>query len=242
MGQVYARRPTLRQRAIDYFQKALQADTARAETYYNMAAVYRDMGSAQVVDMARHALDINPNYGAPYRLLADYYAAGDWYATQAEDDLAARYYTRYLTLEPDDVDAAVQLGRVLLRLGDSAGLKRTVLPFLKTHPQASTDLLPVAGQSAYKKEQYETSAASWQRYLDRLDEGERTLYISPQPILTQPEAETCAALTPDARQAFAHQFWPRQDLDPTTEVNERLLEHYARVWLARQSFAQVAYP
>ena len=34
----------------------------------------------------------------------------------------------------------------------------------------------------------------------------------------------------------------QKDLDPTTEVNERLQEHYQRVWMARQYFAGSAYP
>ena len=50
------------------------------------------------------------------------------------------------------------------------------------------------------------------------------------------------ALSDAEKQDFIDRFWMQKDLDPTTEVNERLQEHYQRVWMARQYFAGSAYP
>ena len=155
LGQVYARRPALRQRAIDYFNKALSTDSSRPEIYYHMAAVYRDIGTEQAVDFAHRAIALDSTYSAPYRLLAEWYSTGDWYATQQEDLAATYFYTRYLSLEPEDLDVAVPFGKVLLRSGDYPTLERVVLPYLQSHPEETTDLLPIAAQWAAAREQFE---------------------------------------------------------------------------------------
>ena len=48
LGRVYARRPALRQRAVSYFYRAIEADATRADLYYQMAAVYFDIGTRSV--------------------------------------------------------------------------------------------------------------------------------------------------------------------------------------------------
>ena len=80
LGRVYARRPALRQRAVTYFYRALEADTTRADLYYQMASVYFDIGTGQCVDMASRAIAIDSTYSAPYQLLGDWFARDDFYA------------------------------------------------------------------------------------------------------------------------------------------------------------------
>ena len=78
LGRVYARRPALRQRAVSYFYRAIEADTTRADLYYQMASVYFDIGTDQCVDMASRAIAIDSTYSAPYQLLGDWFARDDF--------------------------------------------------------------------------------------------------------------------------------------------------------------------
>ena len=241
LGRVYARRPALRQRAVSYFYRALEVDTTRADLYYQMASVYFDIGTDQCVDMASRAIAIDSTYSAPYQLLGDWFARDDFYALSQRNATAAAYYTRYLSLEPDDVDAVTKLGAVLLRMEDQQAIVRQILPFMKRHPEAP-NLLPVAAQWAYRAGDYERASVYWNQFLERIDAQTLALYVDPGPILSDKQRATYNVLSDAEKQNFIDRFWMQKDLDPTTEVNERLQEHYQRVWMARQYFAGSAYP
>ena len=240
-GSANARRPALRQRAVSYFYRALEADTTRADLYYQMASVYFDIGTEQCVDMASRAIAIDSTYSAPYQLLGDWFARDDFYALSQRNATAAAYYTRYLSLEPDDVDAVTKLGTVLLRLEDQHAIARQILPVIERHPEA-LNLLPVAAQWAYRATQYDRASVYWDRFLERIDAQTLALYVDPGPILSDEQRAIYNALSDAEKQNFIDRFWMQKDLDPTTEVNERLQEHYQRVWVARQYFAGSAYP
>lgn len=241
LGRVYARKPARRQRAVDYFYQVLEADTTRADVYYELASVYFDMGTSQCVEMASRAIEIDSTYSAPYRLIGDWYARDDFYALPDDNFSAAAYYIRYLELVPGDVDVAIRLGEVFLRLKDHRAIAKRIIPFLKTYPEA-IGLLPIAAQWASRQAQYDSSAVYWRRYLDRVDLQARSLYVDPSPILSQEQKGLYASLSDEEKQDFVDRFWVAKDQDPTTDVNERLLEHYQRVWMARQYFSASAYP
>lgn len=241
LGRVYARKPARRQRAVDYFYQVLEADTTRADIYYELASVYFDMGTSQCVEMASRAIAIDSSYSAPYRLIGDWFARDDFYALPDDNATAMAYYSRYLALEPDNVDVAVALGEVLLRLKDQRAIAQQILPFLQAHPEA-IELLPIAAHWAYRQTQYDTSAVYWRRYLDRVDLQTRSLYDDPTPILSEKQSKIYTDLSDTEKQDFVDRFWTKKDQDLTTAVNERLLEHYQRVWMARQYFSASAYP
>ena len=241
LGRVYARRPALRQRAVSYFHRALDVDTTRADLYYQLASVYFDIGTNHCVDMAYRAIAIDSTYSAPYQLLGDWFARDDFYALLQDNTTVAAYYTRYLSLEPDDVDAVTKLGAVLLRMEDQQAIARQILPFMKRHPEA-LDLLPIAAQWAYRSGDYERASVYWNQFLERIDAQTLALYVDPTPILSDAQRAIYNALSDTEKQDFIDRFWMQKDLDPTTEVNERLQEHYQRVWMARQYFAGSAYP
>ena len=241
LGRVYARRPALRQRAVSYFYRALDVDTTRADLYYQMASVYFDIGTDQCVDMASRAIAIDSTYSAPYQLLGDWFARDDFYALSQRNATAAAYYTRYLSLELDDIDAVTKLGAVLLRMEDQQAIARQILPFMKRHPEAP-NLLPVAAQWAYRAGDYERASVYWNQFLERIDAQTLALYVDPGPILSDKQRAIYNVLSDAEKQDFIDRFWLQKDLDPTTAVNERLQEHYQRVWMARQYFSGSAYP
>ena len=193
------------------------------------------------MDMASRAIAIDSTYSAPYQLLGDWFARDDFYALSQRNATAAAYYTRYLSLEPDDVDAVTKLGTVLLRLEDQQAIARQILPVIERHPGA-LNLSPVAAQWAYRAGQYDRASVYWNQFLERIDAQTLALYVDPGPILSDEQRAIYNALSDAEKQNFIDRFWMQKDLDPTTEVNERLQEHYQRVWVARQYFAGSAYP
>lgn len=241
LGRVYARRPALRQRALDYFNRAIRADSTRADLFYELASVYYDIGTEQCLTMARRALAIDPDYSPAYRLLGDWYARDEWYARVQDNAQAVAYYGRYMILEPGDADVAVRMARVLARMQDDDAIARYIAPFVQTHPEA-IELLPIVAQRAQRLAQYDSARAYWTRYLERVDAATRSLYIDPAPVMLPAERARYERLPDADKQAVVDRFWQNKDQDPTTEVNERLLEHYRRVWMARNYYADSAYP
>lgn len=241
LARVYARRPTLRQRSIDYYKRVIEADTTRADLYYALASVYYDMEISQCLSLAEQAIAIDSTYSAPYRLIGDWLARDDWYARKQDIAVAASYYVQYLDLEPDDIDVATKLGKLLLQMEDYATIAKLILPFIEKYPSA-IELLPVAAQWALQVAKTDASEMYWHQYLTHLGEQTMGLYVDPSLILPEKLGDAYAQLAQEEKEAFANRFWLQKDQDMTTEVNERLLEHYQRVWAARQYFGQSAYP
>ncbi|HCQ01019.1 MAG TPA: hypothetical protein DIT99_10105 [Candidatus Latescibacteria bacterium] len=78
--------------------------------------------------------------------------------------------------------------------------------------------------------------------LDRMDLEEKKWFtdltlVAPADVLTQYEKAS-----EEDQQEIRRRFWAERDPDPTTVVNERLVEHYRRVLFARMHFAQAKFP
>lgn len=241
LGQVFARRPALRQRAVTAYRRAIDLNPNSAELHYRLAKVYFDMGMELTVSTAQRAIEIDPTLSRPYRLIADWYAQGDWYNNTRDDNTAVQYYVKYLKQEPDDMHAALSLGKVLLRTEQLKQIETVIIPILNTHPEA-TELLPIAGQWAAIMERYAESASYWDAYLSRTSPLELHHFESPQLLMSDAQKSEYTNLPETAKRGYINRFWQHLDLDVTSTVNERLLEHYKRVWFARQNFAEIAYP
>jgi len=235
LGEIYVRLPETFSRAVDAFQKATQEAPGYLTPYANLARAYLGRDITTGVDYAKQAIAIDSTYSLPYRAL------GDWYEFNEDDRNAVGYYERYLELEPEDVEVAARMGRALIRLQDYERVARVIAPILKAHPEA-TNLLPVVAFRAYRVGRFQEADRYYRRFLNQTDRGERINYEMLDPILPPRELATYGGLSDAGRQAYAQRFWLKQDPDLTTEVNERLLEHYGRVWVARRDYSDRAYP
>lgn len=239
LGEVYSRRPAQRQQAIQYYKQVLDIDSTRADIYYKMAMVYQDIGTNQGLEMAHKALQIDPNYGAAYRFIADWYAKGEWYTTSDDDKLAVEYYSKYIQIEPDDDEARFNLGIVLLRLKDYSKIARIILPSVQ-QISPPIELLPIIAQWAYAIEKFDQAAKYWRLFLGRVNPQEKKLYISPESLLAN--KKKFQTLSQTEKDLFVDHFWHQKDLDITTSVNERQLEHFHRIWTARRYFSESVHP
>lgn len=241
LGHVFARRPTLRNQAVSYYQQALKLEPNNAELYYRLAEVYRDMKNERAIEMAQRAIELDPTFSPPYLLIANWHAKGHWYNNTRDNEIAVAYYTQYLTREPNDTEAAEACGKILLTLGNLPRIEKLILPILQENPEA-TDLLPIAAQWASRLEKYEQSNQYWTQYQTRISPLDVHHYQSPEMLLNDQNKKEFESLSPTAKSLYASRYWKQLDQDVTTAVNERLLEHYQRVWFARHTFADFTYP
>jgi GWxTD domain-containing protein len=241
-------------RALDAYREALEWDAASAEAQTGIAEVHyrkarglvRSMHHARkAVSEARRATRLDPAYVPAYLLL------GRSYEQLNENYVAAvRAYSVALEREPDNLEAASLLGAAYIELRNQTGRDRraskpllgaATLSRLEGHLDASR-FLPILAQIRFNQGQSQSALDSFERYIDGLLPEEQVFYRDIEPVATKDETEAYSDSAPGERRDFLRVFWGRRDLDPLTEVNERLFEHYRRIWYSLQHFGRVKIP
>lgn len=231
--------------AIVAFESAKKLDSDLPGTYVGLGlARLRNSGRGleaffnfrQAVGEARSAIEINAAYGPAYRLL------GEAYGRFEEDhEKALGYYTTYIELEPDNPEGRYEFGLSLVQLGQFDKIDEYITPFIETHPSENR-LLPMAAQAHFYLERFGRALELFERYLQTLDPPERELYNDISLVASAEELEAYRAATEEEKATFLNRFWLKRDSDILTEINERIIEHYRRVWYARTFFAAAASP
>lgn len=231
--------------AIIAFESAKKLDSDLPGTYVGLGlARLRNSGRGleaffnfrQAVGEARSAIEINAAYGPAYRLL------GEAYGRFEEDhEKALGYYTTYIELEPDNPEGRYEFGLSLVQLGQFDKIDEYITPFIETHPSENR-LLPLAAQAHFYLERFGRSLELFERYLQTLDPPERELYTDISLVASAEELEAYRAATEEEKTTFLNRFWLKRDSDILTAINERVIEHYRRVWYARTFFAAAASP
>ena len=234
LGLVWREKPKGLYTAIDYFKMALQYDRNYLEARYHIAEARYALGEYDVKREAEKLLKMDATFAPAYRLL------GEWYETFKEDHLrAVEHYERYLSLQPDDLDVTLRLAGALGKVGDHACVVDLMRRQMLNNPDA-IDLSPVLANAYIQLDSLEMAEVEFSRYLEVCEPAERMLYEDIR-LLASPEEYESFGLAPD-RDAYLSRYWGDRDPDLTTAANERQLEHYRRVWFARQHFAKAKQP
>ncbi len=234
LGLVWREKPKGLYTAIDYFKMALQYDRNYLEARYHIAEARYELGEHDVKREAEKLLQMDATFAPAYRLL------GEWYETFKEDHLrAVEHYERYLSLRPDDLDVTLRLARALGKVGDHARVVDLLRRQMLNNPDA-IDLSPVLANAYIQLDSLEMAEVEFSRYLEVCEPAERMLYEDIR-LLASPEEYESFGLALD-RDAYLSRYWGDRDPDLTTAANERQLEHYRRVWFARQHFAKAKQP
>ena len=236
VGLVYAEIPKERNLAIHYFQEALARDHGYVDARYQIARLRYLMNEYDVGRAVNRVLDLDPNYADAYRLM------GDWYADFWKDyEQAIVWYTRYMALRPADSSLRSRLGIAYLMIEDYDKIMAKLLGFVEQNPDA-VELMPIVAQASMKQGKPDMAMEFFEDYVTKLPHHERVLYEDIRPVSSLEELAEFNR-TPEAeRPAFLKRFWNDRDPDLSTPVNERLLEHYRRVWHALTEFSENKQP
>jgi GWxTD domain-containing protein len=93
------------------------------------------------------------------------------------------------------------------------------------------------GAIAYEDERYDDAYGDFMKALALLDEDSREAYDEMRLVFSYRENDSFLASAFDDQAVTERAYWIQQDPDPTTEVNERHLEHIYRVFLADVHFS-----
>lgn len=178
------------------------------------------------------AIELDPVNETPYLLIADLYLKRFFsrddrdHADSAEQTLQRLTYNNSHSLAGFCKLAGIEAVRRKITDAKEHVAKALTLDSL------FADGNLVAGYASYLAREYERGEQYFACAFRQMDSSEHEGYKSIEYLLTPQMAKSYLKLDPSDRDSVESAFWKAHDLDPTTEVNERQVEHYARVWEA----------
>lgn len=236
LGMLYATWPMQRHFAIHHFTEALVRDRNFVDARYQMARVRYAMKQRDAELEAKRVLKMDPGHAGACLMIADYYLNLSW-----EFEKAVVWYTKYLALRPEDADAQRRLGVAYLKVRDYSRIMDHLLDFVKRHPEA-IELMPIIAISAIEQDKADMAMAFFEDYISKLDPEVKGLYEDISLVASGEELASYNEATDAERETYRKRFWNGKDPDLSTPVNERLLEHYRRVWHALTDFSKGKQP
>lgn len=244
LGYVLLKRDNYKEAEV-VFQRAKELDKNKVEAYVGLGLTYAEKPTRGIQSLynfrraiaeAKRATKINPNYGPAYRLLGEVYER-----FEEDHQRALSYYLKYVELEPDNPEGLYYFGLAAIQAKEFKKIQTHIAPFIEAHPDVN-QLLPMVAQGHFYNDEPQKALELFERYLQNSEGSERQHYTEISYIASDVELAEYQALTGPERQAYREQFWARRDPDILTKINERVIEHYRRVWFARTFFSSNVYP
>ncbi|MDP6776298.1 MAG: GWxTD domain-containing protein, partial [Candidatus Latescibacteria bacterium] len=194
-------------------------------------------GYRRALGEAKRATKIDSTYAPAYRLLGEIHER-----FQEDHDKAVGYFLKYVELAPGDPDGLYYFGLACVQARKPDVVVEHIAPSLATHANEAR-LLPLVAQAYFAQERYGIALEYFERYLRNLEEEERTLYTDIALVASEKELDEYRSMTWRWEQIeYLERFWRRRDPDILTRINERIIEHYRRVWFARTFFSERIHP
>ncbi len=141
-----------------------------------------------------------------------------------------------LRCAPEKTDAHLMFAFSSYVIGDTNQCLVACERYLERNP-TSPDMLFLAGVVAYDRADIQTAWDYFNRGLDALDEDERQNYLDIGLLIFGDEKDAYDLSSKDEKKDVCRVYWVQHDPDPTTPLNERLLEHIYRTCLAELHYA-----
>ena len=237
LGLAYTARGRRLQSAVEFFKKALRRDPSYIEAHYNLArAYYKHNWLTHAIRAARDAVAVDSTYTPALQLieLCRAVRTGDKQVSKAS-------YEKFLEKDPDNHATWLEWGKVALAEGEYGDILKRLVPMVRRH-RDWLELYPLVAQAYWKVNLPEKGWIVFNDYIDGLDEEGKALYRDFRLVTTKETANAYGKASSEDQKKMAARFWAERDPDYTTEVNERQLEHFRRVWFARTYFSKNANP
>lgn len=149
---------------------------------------------------------------------------------------ATAFFRRANAIDGTHEDALFNLSFLSFLDGLSADAARYCSTGERLHPRSPRFPL-LAATALLQSDRFEEAAVRFETALSLMDERERAVFEDIGPLLPREEGEYYGHLDDANRAEYNRKFWARNDPTPATPLNERLLEHYRRVFLAEELLA-----
>ncbi|UCG53111.1 MAG: GWxTD domain-containing protein [Candidatus Latescibacterota bacterium] len=154
---------------------------------------------------------------------------------------AASHLRPVIECAPKRTDAFFKLAFAHYVQGDSSEAIETCESYLHQHPPRA-DVLFLIGVIAYESGDLETCWRNFRDAFATLTEDEQQNYLDISLLISGDERDAYDLASKEEKKTIRRVYWTEHDPDPTTELNERLLEHVYRMYLSEILFAMTRPP
>lgn len=255
IGDVLRRRKNRKLDALEAYKEALRVAPTTVEAQYSLGSLYRELSMADLAPLGflhpfyfskaivalEKTLELDPKHPLANGDLGYVYEFG-----RNNTNKAMVYYERQLESNPNHDDALARLGKGYFKTGKLSEGVATLSRLSRQYPQIQQKIRPVLTMIEavfyLKNGDYDRAMSAFEGYVATLSPGEQGLYSDIALVASEQEAKRFEALPEDRKPDYGRQFWKERDADPTTAVNERLVEHYRRVLFTRTNFGDRKFP
>ncbi len=182
------------------------------------------------------AIRADPTYAPALIRLARYYESESQY------EEAAALYRDYLAVVPTDVGAALAGAATYLEIDSTTRARRVLIGAQhRVPPERRAEYELIMAASFVLDMRFDAAARAYGRAFALLPAEERCYYEDASLVLSRDDMTEYQSATASsdstAASEFAGRMWNSRDITPATELNERRLEHYRRVWYSRLRYS-----
>ena len=152
------------------------------------------------------------------------------------------HLTSAVACDPSREDAFLKLAISRYVLGDTTGALETCAAYRDAHPVAPEPFF-LTGCVAYYADDFEGCRDQFARALSLMGDDGKTPYTDISLLLSPDDDKRAYDTAPsEGKLETQRLYWIANDPDPTTEINERVLEHVCRVFMSDVRFASATPP
>lgn len=224
--------------AIRLLEEAVALDPKRGPALEALGRAYLDAGFQHRARVAyEHAVMVEPKNPEARFGLAQLYKR-NWLRSLADEDFtrAVSNAEAALRLGPGHCGAAVMLAVLRAERGDFADAREIVAASQGSGCRAP-ELQLASAWLAYRGGDAVRAESLLAAVRPRLTPEVAARFDDVVPMLGADDAEAVGELPPGKRDTYARRFWDGSDPDPTTPMNEAVVEYHARVAHALLVFA-----
>ncbi|MDE2999063.1 MAG: tetratricopeptide repeat protein [Gemmatimonadota bacterium] len=241
LGMVYMRKEKGLQWAIRYFQDAISVDRTYAEAYYNLAGAYRAIGDTKELMAYRRLSRIVPTHPDVWFRIGRIYKNGEA-GEYVQSEKAEAAFRRQLEVNPDHVEARLDLGEVLTELARADEAVPVLTPLVESGNPLQQRSLAALAEACLKQREFDRADVLFDRYLEGLGADTQAVYYDLRKVAESGERDRFEAAPPAEWKALSEAYWAGRDPAPATAANERKLEHYRRVAYSLEHFGKDRFP
>jgi len=227
-----------RHKAIEALEQAAKLAPKDLHVRSQLGHAYLDAGyNHDAKETFEHLTELAPNDPDAWEALGRVWKR-DWLATLAPKsrDQAVTYAEQAVRVDPSRATAWTLLSLLYLERGDSERARAAAGHALAAAPDSAPPAL-IAAVTAYEGGSLALSDSLFSLGIARLPPRIAFRFRDFTPLVSPDDGESLLAAGPSVRNEAARRFWSVNDPDPTTPVNEALLEFWTRVARATLLFS-----
>jgi GWxTD domain-containing protein len=221
--------------AEDWFERVRPSNGHHADALVELALLRREsrVNKLRVVPTLKRAIEANPQHPRAHFLL------GQEYAKAQQRDQAIAEYEEQLRVNPSSPEALMALGYAFMKREQWWHARQRLLQALEASNRSYTIELVTAVAATYVRDrQFNIALEFYIQAFTFMPLDEQVYYEDISHVAGVEIAAMFANLTGADRVNFIKRFWLQRDPTPVTAINERLMEHFRRVWYARKHFSR----